>query len=201
MMIETLSPDAHLLYLAAHLVLQHGLNRARLIWLLDIHYLIKSGGFIRNFQRQHQGSSQTLKTPALSWDRIDEYAWELGWSDVLASALEQVQAVLKTPLPAEFLSILHSRPNRRMQRFLALKQFFPPIDLMDDWYTLFSLRWPARLKFSLALIFPTPAYLRWRYRPNPAWLWPLYYFHRWFRLVKVGLTLLGRLLWQVNQFA
>ena len=32
-------------------------------------------------------------------------------------------------------------------------------------------------------LFPRPAYLRWRYHPRPAWLWPLWYLRRWGNIV------------------
>jgi hypothetical protein len=34
------------------------------------------------------------------------------------------------------------------------------------------------LRLAGSLLFPSPAYLKWRYHPQPEWTWPLYYFKR-----------------------
>ncbi len=39
-------------------------------------------------------------------------------------------------------------------------------------------------------LIPQPAFIRWRYKPRPAWLWPLYYPYRWFDFLFDGLRTL-----------
>ncbi len=45
----------------------------------------------------------------------------------------------------------------------------------------------------LAIAIPSPAYVRWRYKPRPAWLWPLCYPYRWLDILREGLSTL----WQM----
>jgi hypothetical protein len=43
----------------------------------------------------------------------------------------------------------------------------------------------TRARFLGTLLFPSPAYMRWRYQPQPDWLWPAYYPHRLFDSLRV----------------
>ena len=58
---------------------------------------------------------------------------------------------------------------------------------------LASLSWRARLRLLLVNVIPSPAYVRWRYKPRPAWLWPLCYSYRWLDILREGLTTLWRM--------
>jgi hypothetical protein len=46
------------------------------------------------------------------------------------------------------------------------------------------------MRIWLAVVFPSPAHIRWRYHPQPDWLWPLYYPVKWFGMARDGLRLL-----------
>jgi len=35
--------------------------------------------------------------------------------------------------------------------------------------------------------------MRWRYRPRPAWLWPLWYSYRWFDMARDGVATVWRI--------
>lgn len=55
----------------------------------------------------------------------------------------------------------------------------PAVTFLDN--TKASLRQlppGALLRLSGSLLFPSPAYIQWRYHPQPRWTWPLYYFKR-----------------------
>lgn len=166
-----LAPEAQLLYLAAHAVLQHGASETRLLWIYDIHALAGQ--------------------PGLDWDGLLEQARALRWSAVLLQALKQAQACFATPLPGGLLERLEAQSEARLARVVALKTKFPPVRLLYNWYTLAALNGPARLRFIGALLFPSQAYIAWRYRPHPAWTWPLYYPYRWAIMIWESLLTLG----------
>ena len=56
-----------------------------------------------------------------------------------------------------------------------------------------SLSPRARLRFLLATAIPSPTYVRWRYKPRPAWLWPLCYPYRWLDILRDGLSTLCKI--------
>ena len=58
---------------------------------------------------------------------------------------------------------------------------------------LASLGWRARLHLVLANVAPSPAYVRWRYKPHPSWLWPLCYPYRWLDTLREGLSTLWKM--------
>lgn len=156
-----LSPTAHLLYLAAHLFLRHPANQHRLIWFYDLDLLARRwGGWI-------------------DWELLALKAAELGWAPALSMALNGAQQRFDTPLPEGWLEGLaklatpdQDTRTRRMGRQASTRS-------LSTWREVSALPWRQRALVLLSLAFPRPAYLRWRYRPRPGWLWPLYYPYRW----------------------
>lgn len=163
-LISSLTPEAHLLYLAAHSMLQHGESQSFLIWSYDIHALTRA------FRDK------------IDWDLLVSQAHELGWSPVLAAALEQACQYFHTAVPDSVFTALYDEKERKVARLVALKKEFSGVRLIYDWYTLISLRWPERMRFLSALVFPSREYIRWRYQPRPSWTWPFYYIYRWLRI-------------------
>jgi hypothetical protein len=53
--------------------------------------------------------------------------------------------------------------------------------LERTWGALGHLQPGMRLRLLAALIFPSPAYMRWRYKVRRGWL-PLYYARRWLEI-------------------
>jgi hypothetical protein len=161
-----LTPTAHLLYLAAHLVLQHG--GARLLWYFDIHRLVSQSGHL------------------LDWEEIQKQARELGWTAALHAALGGVHERFRTSLPNE---ILESAEAER-----SFSQPVGGAKPYDEaaWDELADLTWPARLRFLWDHFFPRREYVQWRYRPKPGWLWPLCYPYRWSVFTFGGLRLAVR---------
>ena len=173
-----LAPEAQLLYLSAHAMLQHGASQVLLLWLYDIHALIRQRG------------------SAMDWDWLAEQAQVLRWSAVLLEALQQAQACFHTSLPIGLLDRLAEQSDRRVSRLVAFKTQFPAVRLLYNWYTLISLKWPARLRFVGALLLPSRAYIRWRYKPRPAWVWPVFYAYRWGVMIWESISTVGRGIWR-----
>lgn len=160
-------PAAQLLYLAAHLILKHGAENTRLIWFHDIHLLVE------RYQEQWD------------WEAVIQSAAELGCLEVLAAALSGACQRFRTALPQEVLQelLLHD-PGTPMDG----KAAGGPANSIHrkTWDALLLLDLHLRLRLAWRLFLPSPAYMRWRYRPQPAWLWPLYYPSRWWDFLKSG---------------
>lgn len=156
-----LHPAAHLLYLAAHQRLRHGDVPARLLWLYDVDQLI------RRFE--------------IDWNSVLEQAGVFGWEQALADVLAQAAHTLETPGLASVLAKLAAgRADFLLPATAA--SLTRRSRLRSTWTFLRRLRWKTRLLLVLALVFPSPAYLRWRYAPQPAWAWPFFYLVRWWQV-------------------
>jgi len=175
-----LNPTANLLYLAAHQMLQHGGEHASLRWLLDLQRLIKYRG------------------DQIDWQALVIQADQFGWSGALSAALEAVQECFGTTLPDGLLSTLQAQTGP-FDELVELKTGQAPTRILGEWKKLRSLNWPGRVRLFIALVFPSPAYIRWRYRPRPEWIWPLYYLYRWVDIARDGLITSRRALLKLSK--
>jgi hypothetical protein len=158
-----LNPNAALLYSSAHLALQHGLAFSRLVWLYDVHLLV-------NAYRDR-----------LDWEDLVNQAKTLGWESALSAALGEVQNRFGTSLPEAGLVRLNSdasKDTRLVQRKATTDSLYEHFVMKVS-----SLDRNARMKFILAGLFPSPAYIRARYHPRPVWIWMLYYPYRWLSIL------------------
>jgi hypothetical protein len=169
-----LTPTAHLLYLCAHLMLQHGEAHSPLRWFYDIHLLVTREG-----QR-------------IDWDELVLRAQDFHWASALHAALAGTAARFATPLPVGFSESLIESVDSRNQA-LVQRKAGPQTrgEKVSD--VLASFSWRARLQLVLAHVIPSPAYVRWRYKPRPVWLWPLCYPYRWLDILREGLTTLWKM--------
>jgi hypothetical protein len=155
----------HLLYCCAHLVLQHAADAPRLIWYYDLDQLIT------NHQRD------------LDWPALRELAIALGWAAPLRLALQGACDRFDTEAPDSFLEGLSSNvtlPNS-IESAIHNQQ-----SLIRGWMrnAFLALGWRMRLRMLASFFLPDPAYLRWRYHPRPAWLWPILYLRRWWEMAR-----------------
>jgi hypothetical protein len=121
----------------------------------------------------------------IDWEALVIQAGHFGWSGALRAALEAAQSCFSTSLPDGLLSRLEAQTGAQ-DALVALKAETAPTRILGEWKKLSSLNWPGRLRLLIALVFPSPAYLRWRYQPRPAWIWPLYYVYRWVDIARDG---------------
>ena len=170
-----LSPTDNLLYLAVHLMLQHGAAEARLIWFYDLHLLI------------------TSEPARLDWDTVVERAAAWRWSVAVHAALQGTVERFGTSVPNRVLVALEAAIDPQAAEFVQRKTTMRPTPVASEWLKLRTLRSGARLHFICSLVWPSPAYLRWRYRPHPDWLWPLWYGLHWIRLLSAA----GSIGWRV----
>lgn len=136
---------AALLYAAAHLAVQHP-GSPRLIWLYDLHLLLTQWG------------------DQIDWPALLPLAERLGWQEALSQALRQAVEAFGSPLP----------PGQPAAALPALPAGSPSQTAWtrEAWRALGA---PVRLALFGRLLFPAGSYMRWRYRPQPEWLWPAYY--------------------------
>ena len=161
----TLTPEAQILYAAGHAMLQHGGANTPLRWYYDLDLLI------RHYSHR------------LDWDLLLSQAKAFEWSSALDAALAQTVAYFDTPVPEWILASL-SASHDRHRDLVALKQIPPATHILQERQKLLSLNIYGRLRLVLALLVPSPAYMRWRYRLESAWLLPLYYPYRWWGILK-----------------
>jgi hypothetical protein len=176
-----LSFESSLLYLSAHLMLQHGIEQARLVWFFDLHQLI----------------SQSEKEEG--WDRLVEQFWENRWLPALRATLTQVQLLFDTALPDGILANF-SRRETDCPEFNGLFRHRVSrirTKAADVWELSSLLKPSEKIKFVITMVVPSPRYIRWRYNPKPAWLWPLYYPYRWMRMVRESISTISKLLFPI----
>jgi hypothetical protein len=141
--------------------LQHYDERVPLLWLCDFHLLSHRGG--------------------VQWDELFRAARDFGWTKALAATAEEARERLRAGLPAPLDRLSCARAGGET---LPSRKYGPH----RAWNELSTLSWSGRTALVRGYLFPSPSYLRWRYRPRPAWTWPLLYPLRWARLVKSAIA-------------
>ncbi len=178
-----LTPTAHLLYLCAHLMLQHGEARSALRWFYDICLLVEREG-----QR-------------IQWDEVVARAREFRWAAAVYAALEGARDRFCSPsavngeawLPPGVLDALAEASDLQASRLVARRADGLQTRATGVVAAASSLSPGARLRLLLAIAIPSPAYVRWRYKPRPSWLWPLCYPYRWLDVLREGLSTLWKM--------
>lgn len=157
---ETLAPEAHLLYLCAHALLQHGEASFYLLRFFDLHQII----------------TQT----ALEWDVIVDQAVVLGWTTAVERALQLCMEYFATPVPQTVLDALVSRrpayeDSSRIARLTGTGNRWERVR-----GKLGGLSLRERVAYILLIVFPARSYIRQRYCVKPGWPVGPYYVYRWF---------------------
>jgi hypothetical protein len=169
-----MNPTALVLYLSAHAILQHGDPAARGIWFYDLHRVV----------RERDGD--------IDWHEVVDRARAFGWSGAVLRALERSRELFGTRLPSEVLRSLStsSDSEERNQAHLRVKQA-PQGRAEMVWAEMACLPKARRLQLALAILFPRPTYVKWRY-PAARRVWPLCYPYRWCVVVREA----ARALWR-----
>jgi hypothetical protein len=166
------TPEAHLLHLSAHQLLQHQLLEFRLQHTYDLHLIVQPG--------------------KVDWKRVLHQAGVLQWEAVVGTALGLAQRWFGSPVPDTVMQALSSVRNDDPYRmYLETMQ-----QAGGSWartvHTLRRMQPDLRRKVIYAALLPTRHYMRQRYRipdHHPTWV---YYPVRWFRQGKLA----GHWLWQ-----
>lgn len=171
-----LTPTAHLLYLAAHVVLQHADQPDMLIWFYDMHRLI------------------THPAAHIDWAALLAQTRELGWAVPLWLALHKTRRYFGTPLPPEVLPALQQMHSPQALRRMRRLQYAPTRRILAFTDKLRALVWRERLALVRAFLVPNRAYMRWRYRPATNAQLVASYARYWATLAGDGARSTGKLL-------
>lgn len=153
-----LQPEAHLLYLCAHAILQHGEANISLRQYFDLHQII----------------SQTV----IDWDKVIAQSAVFGWNYAVHRALAQSQRYFSTPVPDTVMARLQGDPHDAAAvRAVRLQGRGSRGE--GTWMTLQHLSRQERMDLVRRILFPPQAYMRHRYGvPPDRRVWP-YYVYRW----------------------
>jgi hypothetical protein len=168
----TLPPTANLLYLAGHLIFGHRSHRLRLIWCFDIHLLI------------------TQQEERVDWDELLARARSFGWSGALFQTLLIVRERFDTPLPPGLLTVMEQ--DVAAEGTMASGLITPELEMSvyaKKWRALMALGWLSRMQMMWSLLFPSEVHMKMYYRPEPDWLWWLYYPIRWINIIIAALSI------------
>jgi Uncharacterised nucleotidyltransferase len=156
---QILKPEAHLLYLAAHAILQHGEEEFYGVRFLDFHQLV-------------------IHRP-LEWDFVVQHAISFKWSYALERALEISLELFATPIPAWVFEKLstHSREDKATAYALLVKGRGSRGERFFRLLRAYSLS--EALHLIIRVFLPPTAYMRVRYDIPPNQVVLPYYLYRW----------------------
>ena len=177
-----LTLTATLLFLTAHLILQHGQREDRVLWFYDLYILIRKADKSMDW--------------GLLISQAEEYEWTLSLQTALIRLCQMFNVSKEDNLPPSLwhMEVDTSKANRLVQ----MKSSQIRSSAMYDWEQLTTLNSLGRLGYTIAIVLPSPSYIYWRYKPRPGWLWPLYYPYRWLRMLREVLSTISSLIFAIR---
>jgi hypothetical protein len=139
-----LTPEAHLLYLCAHAMLQHGEYDLRLLRLYDLDRLIAA-------------------TPDFDWKLCIAGAVQLRWTYAVERALALTQEYFGTMVPEEAMTQLVARRPSNERAEHARRRQMRRTTTEAVVYDLAAMGWSDRVRAAARILAPPPNYMRWRY--------------------------------------
>lgn len=137
-----LQPEAHLIYLAAHAIFQHGEANASLLRFYDLHLVI-------------------TQSTDFDWNLAVSKANEFGWSYSAERALLLTHTYFATPIPTGVLEALRAG---HLQQDL---NWASATNQQSRWGAIqrrsTQMSWLVQIKFAVGLAFPPLSYMRYRY--------------------------------------
>jgi hypothetical protein len=155
------SPLAQLLYLSAHLMLQHAGTGYRHLWLYDMYLIIQN----------HRDE--------IDWQELSRKAIDYNWQTALLMALEQLDQRFNVHIPPPILKFLIQNKDQRTERLIRFKSHPRLFSIIGNWYKFLALQWKQKILFIYSKFFPSQDYLKWRYQNNKSMPGPFLYFHHW----------------------
>ena len=159
------TPEAQILHLAAHAVLEHGGAQGALgVWFYDIHQLIRRWG------------------ETMAWEQTIARAQTLAWEAALHEAIRLTQTYFATPAPAAICDWLQL-PVNQLSGYNTMRQMTSAAHSTSliALHILHRLTWRERIRQGMHMLFPSRAYMRGRYPSLP---WLAAYPYRWFDAVR-----------------
>ena len=168
----SLLPVSNLLYLAAHMMLQHGLSQSRLLWLFDINQLI------------------SVRYEEIHWNELISRAKTFNWVEAIGITLQEVHNRFKTPVDASALVSFSVQQNKKAWSFIGAKARSPETRFLRELRTLSTLTWWARVLLIFSILFPSPVHVQRQYNLRSIWLSPVFYIYRWMDILMDSLRTL-----------
>lgn len=152
----TLNSEAHLLYLSAHIALQHGLYEKKLLRFTDIHFLIE-------------------KNP-IDWEAVISRAVGLKWSYAVERVLMHTASLFSTTLPGDLLERLRDQRHPDENCWLVDRLQQEGARRRAIWAVIRAYpSLPQRVRVLFTLLFPSTAFMKMRYHIPPGTpVWPYY---------------------------
>ena len=163
--LRMLSPTAQVLYASAHAMLQHGGRNTSLRWYYDLDHLLR------------------FYAERVDWNLLLSQARTFEWSSAVSAALSQTVAFFDTPIPDGVLDKLVEISDKNTE-LIALYQEQPATHTLEEYQKWKFLDWRGRIRMALALLIPSPGYMRWRYGLTTSRALPAFYLLRWRRIIK-----------------
>ena len=157
---RTLRPEAHLLYLCGHALLQHGEADLRLLRFYDLHCLVS-------------------QTPDLDWDLLVEGATRLRWTYATERALMLARGYFGTALPANLAARLAAHRSSQEEIAHVTRRQTARTTSEIVAHDLAAMGWQDRLHTLARIVTPPPAYMRQRYSLESDRQLPAAYLRRW----------------------
>ena len=173
--LRMLSPAAQVLYASAHAMLQHGSRNTSLRWYYDLDRLIR------------------FYAERMDWDMLLAQARKFEWGSAVSAALSQTVAYFDTPAPESVLKELTTISDKNAALVATYQQQQPGTHTLEEYQKWKSLDWSGRIRMFLALLVPSPAYMRWRYGSMDSWALPAWYLYRWGGIFRDGLRTIALL--------
>jgi hypothetical protein len=169
-------PEAHLLYLCAHAILQHGESEAILRQYFDLHQLITN--------------------TSINWDIVVAQSTALGWGYAVERGLSIANQYFSTPVPTTVFSELqknHTKHDPATKR--AVRTQGKGTRWVHLSVKLHQLSFFEQIKLVRRVLFPSQSYMRIRYGlPSDQRIWSSY-LYRWLDQVEeVAWALWSRLI-------
>lgn len=177
----TFKPEVHIVYLSAHMLLQHGLRKIVLRGLLDIHLLCEKYD--------------------IDWGIVLHEATNLKWTHIVETCLNMVDECFDKNYSSQFNAQLkyNVRVSEDITRTLLLSGDDTTGELLLR--QLRKLDWKNKIIAIYRVAVPSGAYMRKRYRIAASKSVIPYYFHRWgYQATGLGKTLLKRLSVSLQNF-
>jgi hypothetical protein len=168
-------PEAELLYLSAHAILQHGENEFKLQRYLDVHLLLE-------------------KNPHLDWTLVLERAVKFRWTYAVARTLEFARDYFGTRLDDAWLAALYAQ--RRADEDPAHAAWIRSDS--TSWEVAYGLmagmHWREKIHWATGTFFPSANFMRRRYPMHARRKLPWLYLSRWSDMARDALRTM--LKWQ-----
>ena len=144
---RALKPEANLLYLCAHAILQNQGEPLDLLHLLDLHMIITRSN--------------------LDWNLIMEQATILNWTDAVTQALSMLPILFGTHLPEVMINELQNNHSKYGLPLLSLDPL-QTTRRWDDWSSAFrQMSTRKRIRLIWLTVFPPGVFLRQQYHLSP----------------------------------